>query len=609
MEIKGLNELLIKRYSDISTYKKGEKYLKKGNIISLEQHGHTLCATIEGDNKIIFETKIMFDNGGILDTACTCEGANWCEHIVAALLGVVHHPDTIKHHLDLKELLQTKDAQDLKEIILKIADNNTDMEHLFVKYLSEVDRYNSSVISRNGSGSIGSNSAILKDNKTDREGKITVIDPAQFTKKVRYIIKKYEGRQNTDDAILELSGIVDEALEYVSNRDGKSALTIMESIINSYVEQWMQLDGSLGDTSLFFEDLDMALAKSLLTIDMTREEKRKYIKIIEQWQQKLNSDGVENAFVLSISSLVQGWDDPVLRLILIGEKVSMSVWGKNIPEYASLLTAIRLEILDIQQRYEEYLNLALHEECYFDYLMMLIKVNRPKDVLKNAQTMLIYNYQALTLADEMRRNGYLNEAVKIAEQGLTLEGESRAKLALWISERYEALGEREKSLEAIIIAFKEEPSLNEFLRIREIADKAEWLDIRNNLLAEIGTITFNKTTFNLSDIIDIFLHEGLINKAIKVVDKEREHYKEVLKVLDAAIKEKPEWVIKSACARAEEILEQANVKQYNKAATFLKKAQIAYNQTKMANLWSDYKQDLLKKHAQKPKLTALLEKL
>lgn len=619
MKIKGLNELLIRRYSDISTYKKGEKYLKKGNILSIEQHGQTLCAMIEGDNRISFETKILFDIGGILDVDCSCEGANWCEHVVATLLGAINQPEMIKHRLDLKELLEKRNLDELKGLIIKISENNTDMEHLFVRYLSEIDAQSKSSSSDNlGKDILSSKISQLLTGKdgvsggegaSGKEGDFVIVDSNPFAKKVKHIIKKYEGRPNTDDAISELSALVDEALEFVLNGDGRNALAVMEPIINIYVQQWMELDGSLGDTSLFFEDLDMAFAKSILIGEMTRDENRKYIKKIEQWQQKLDSDGIDNAFVLSMASLLQGWDDPILRLILIGEKVSMSVWGKNIPEYASLLTAIRLEILDIQKKYQEYLNLALHEECFFDYLMMLIKVKRPEDVVENGKRMLIYNYQALTLADELRRNGYLNEAIEIAEYGLTLEGASLSKLALWLSERNEALGEKKKALDALIIAFREEPSLNDFLRIRELANNDEWPEIRNNLLTEIGKATLSKTTFNISDIIDIFLHEGLLNKAIKIVDKESEHYKEVLRVLDAAIKEKPEWVIKNACARAEEIFEQANAKHYNKAATFLKKAQIAYNQTKMVDLWSDYKNGLLKKHATKPKLMALLEKL
>ncbi|MBF0229736.1 MAG: hypothetical protein HQK63_09160, partial [Desulfamplus sp.] len=510
MEIKGLNELLIRRYSDISTYRKGEKYLKKGNILSIEQHGHTLCAMIQGENRSSFETKVLFDSGGILDVTCSCEGANWCEHVVATLLGAINQPEMIKHRLDLKELLQKRNLDELKSLIIKIAENNADMEHLFVRYLSDIEAQSKDNTSDNLGKDILSNriSQLLigKDVVSGREGDFVIVDSNPFAKKVKHIIKKYEGRPNTDDAISELSSLVDEAIEFVLNGDGRNALAVMEPIISVYVQQWMELDGSLGDTSLFFEDIDMAFAKSILIGEMTRDENRKYIKKIEQWQQKLDSDGIENAFVLSMASLVQGWDDPVLRLILLGENVSMSVWGKNIPEYASLLTAIRLEILDIQKKYQEYLNLALHEECFFDYLMMLIKVKRPEDVLENGKRMLIYNYQALALAEELRRNGYLNEAIEIAEYGLTLEGASLSKLALWLSERNEALGEREKALEALIIAFREEPSLNDFLRIRELANKDVWPEIRNNLLTEIGKSTLSKTTFNLSDIIDIFLH-------------------------------------------------------------------------------------------------------
>ncbi|MBF0469645.1 MAG: hypothetical protein HQK61_12295, partial [Desulfamplus sp.] len=257
MEIKGLNQSLIRRYSDISTYNKGEKYLKKGNILSMEQHGGTLCATIKTENRTSCETTVLFDSGGIIDVTCTCEGANWCEHVVATLLGAIQQPYIIKHHLDLKELVRKKSLEELKSLILKIADNNADMEHLFVKYLSETDHV-----------------VYGDDIEAGRDSNMPLVDPVPFAKKIGSIIKKYENRSNSDDAIAEISDLVDEALEFVSNGDGSNALVVMEAIINGYVKQWMNLDGSMSDTALFFEDLDMALSKSILMTDNTRDETR-----------------------------------------------------------------------------------------------------------------------------------------------------------------------------------------------------------------------------------------------------------------------------------------------------------------------------------------------
>ena len=54
--------------------------------------------------------------------------------------------------------------------------------------------------------------------------------------------------------------------------------------------------------------------------------------------------------------------------------------------------------------------------------------------------------------------------------------------------------------------------------------------------------------------VDVFLHEGLIDDAIKVV-QESSGYGLLEQVMDAAIGHRPDWVITAATAQAERIID------------------------------------------------------
>ncbi|SLM32229.1 putative Zinc finger, SWIM domain protein [Desulfamplus magnetovallimortis] len=598
MIINGLNDSLIKRHSTASSYKKGEKYFKKEQILSMERHGNRLISIIQGEDPTPRKTDISFDEGGLLKLSCNCnaEKGYWCDHIVATLLGAFHDPDKIVHRPALKELLQKKDGNTLKKIIHKIAENNSDMEHLFIRYLIESDD-NDLLSDTNTMNDPGSGLSLPAN---------PLVDPAPFASKVTYIIKKYEGQHRDYEGLEQISEVMNEALDFIKQGDGRSAISVMEGIIEGYVKQWFNLDGSYGDTGLFFEDLDMGMAKAILCTAITKDDRKKLNKKIAVWEDNVTGYGIEHPFVLSKSALQQGWDDPILQKILDGETVTESLWPVKIPEHAPIFTLIRLEILEIRKQYSEYLNLALHEKCYFEYLMMLTKTGQCKEAIKNADKMLRSGREALTLAEALREQGLLEYAMEIARIGISLDKPPSAQLALWLSERCDAVGDREEAVNYMIVAFKSAPSFNDFLRIREMCENEKWPAIRNQLLKNLGK---GNSFFSLSDIIDIFIHENMINRAISLVDKETYCYREVIRVLEAAIKEKPEWVIENASKRAEEILDSANAKHYNKAVNFLKKARKAYKETKAVDIWNDYKDNLLKKHSRKSKFKGLMEKL
>jgi hypothetical protein len=84
------------------------------------------------------------------------------------------------------------------------------------------------------------------------------------------------------------------------------------------------------------------------------------------------------------------------------------------------LAQIRLDILKRQERYAEYLNLAKATWHAQDYLTMLVAQGHIELAMSEAQQFLDDPTTAWSLAQALRNQGALEQALEIAEFGLTL---------------------------------------------------------------------------------------------------------------------------------------------------------------------------------------------
>src|SRR5262249_35456729 len=144
---------------------------------------------------------------------------------------------------------------------------------------------------------------------------------------------------------------------------------------------------------------------------------------------------------------------------------------------------IRLRILARQGRYQEYLHLAEAEGQMEQYLTMLVQVGQVEEAVQQALHQMSSTNEALALAKALRERGALDHALRIAAHGLTLEGEAKHQLASWTSELAQSLGHPEQALQATILAFQASPSLNDYLKARDLAGDQQWPALRQTLLA------------------------------------------------------------------------------------------------------------------------------
>jgi uncharacterized Zn finger protein len=186
---------------------------------------------------------------------------------------------------------------------------------------------------------------------------------------------------------------------------------------------------------------------------------------------------------MSLTALEQGWDDPPLQRVFAGKITELGAWEEEAPYFAHELAQIRLQILERQGREQDYLNLAQAEGQTELYLQMLAKLGRTEEAIAQAQQQMATAGEALTLAKTLQEQGCLEQALRIATQGLSLEGSQTYQLAIWTSELAEGM-DAEVALEARLKAFQDFPSLAHYMKLQELAE-ANWKSLQQKLLKQL----------------------------------------------------------------------------------------------------------------------------
>jgi uncharacterized Zn finger protein len=110
--------------------------------------------------------------------------------------------------------------------------------------------------------------------------------------------------------------------------------------------------------------------------------------------------------------------------------------------------------------------------------------------------------------------------------------------------------------------------------------------------------------------VNIFLHEELLDDAIKVVQSDSYYRSELVhRVMQAVVSTYPDWVIAAARQRAEPIMEQGKADRYSEAVQWLRQAKAAYVQSGQQAVWTTYFSQLQSTHVRKRKLMDLFKQL
>ncbi|OUL27077.1 hypothetical protein BV378_10355 [Nostoc sp. RF31YmG] len=586
MLIPKLSEFTIRRNANAKSFQRGEAYYEADAVISLTQRGNLLQAEVEGNQSHPYQVSLSFNSEGLTSVKCTCpyDADGWCKHIVATMLVCMRQPESIEERPTLQQLLDYLDERQTQKLIQQLVAE-------YPRLIEAIDRHVNWITTP------------PIEQQTGKSVCRHTIDSKPFKQKVRLIlrdaVRAWEDGYDDDPISEELLSVVQTAIDFSERGDGNNAIAILEAITSSCVENWDDVADYGADNYEIVQELNEAWCEAILTAELTPEEKVDIQVNLEAWQDEWNAD-----FDLASEALRQGWEYQPLVEVLQGNIPERGVWEGEIPDYADDLALIRLKILERQERYQEYLYLADAEGQTEQYLTMLGRLGRIDEAITAAQAQMDTMEEAFALAKTFGQQDSLSEALDIAQIGLNLPGNCQYELGIWTSDLAQELGNGEAALSALKAAFQVKPSFVDYQKMAELAGE-NWANIKTDLLQIIRTSGGGETE---SAKVDIFLHEGLIDDAIAIVNELRSYNCELIyRVMDAAISHNPDWVIANACRRAESIMDAGKAEYYDEAVQWLKKARAAYLGSGRKADWASYKAKLIQEHGRKRKLMGLFK--
>jgi uncharacterized Zn finger protein len=584
----------IRRQSNAKSFERGEQYYRSGAVISVSQRDQLLQAMVEGSAVLPYRVTAQVDVGGMTSLNCTCPYGfdGWCKHIVAVMLTCAHEPELVEVLPSLPELLAPLSPVQLRQVIDDLVQNRPEL-------IEQVDRQINLMT--------GSAPITLPEQRQRK----TKIDPAPFRYQVLSILQDgvdaWESGDDNDPVTYELLDLIRQAQAFSQQGDGDSAIVILAAITQGCVEDWHIVADYGLDSGEVVKHLDQAWAEAILTATLTGEQRETLRAELLGWQ-----DLLDGTFVMGLMALQQGWDDPMLLAVFQDQITEQGIWPDAVPAFADKLARIRLQILERENRLEDYLRLAEAEGQTEQYVTMLARLGQIEAAVTIAKTDMTLMAEAFAFAKILREQGAVELALEIAQLGLSLPshtagemgyGNRPYELADWMSNLAQGLGDQAVALTARVAAFKATPSFGDYQKIEELAGQ-DWPPLRKELLQTLR----NRQALGCEAAkVDIFLHEKLIDSAITAV-KDLSYYRAPLvhRVMAVAIAERPDWVIENAKRRAEEIMHRGRSKAYYYAIEWLRQVREAYIASGRDDEWKKYRAQLNQQHGRKYGLMSML---
>jgi uncharacterized Zn finger protein len=605
MNIANLSETDLSYHTTDKSFKRGEDYYRSGAVTDICQRGNCLCGEVEGNEAAPYQITIQFDVGGISGAKCTCpyDYEGWCKHIVAVALTSIRKPKTIHQRMSLNQLLDRLNHAQTQTLVQELVAREPEL-------LNQIDRFVSKI------SPLLAQQVSTTETRPKRQ---TSVDAQHYRDRakqmMRNCLRHCEEGEEGNPIEEDLPEILDRVQAFIDRGDGNDALVILTAITEACVEDWDEISDYGIDGEDLITLLDPVWAAAVLTAELSSVEAIDLQVNLEEWQDQLSGE-----FEIAGEALRQGWDTPELLAILQGEPADL--WEDGRPSYADKITRIRLEILNLQERYPEYLNLALAEDLIEEYLVLLAQLGRIEEVMA-ASDRIEDAGQALAVAKVLREQDALTEALSIAKAGLDLPDRlstsqaehqfftvrqspgldrHRYELADWTSDLAQGLGDPATALIARINAVKLRPSLRGYQQIQTLAGDA-WQTLQSDLLQHLRT----KDNWSYAEAkVQIFLSEGCVDDAIATVTDSYASTNLIQVVMDAAMTYKPEWVIATAIRPAEDIMNRGKAESYQEAVNWLAKERSAYIHLERQNEWQEYRKQLVAKHGKKRKLMGLM---
>jgi len=538
--------------------------------MSLKRRGDDLLSEVEGSEFEPYRVRVKFDGDLVESAVCDCpyDWGGWCKHIVAVLLAALHEPKDVEEHPTLNALLDDLDPEQFPTLMNYLARRHPGL-------VDDVESWFAMHRAGEGDGAPG----------------ITV-NPELIRRQVHSLIhsldhmRRSEAYWHVGEVIDGVRRVLGDITAFIGQGDGKNALVLLEALTDEYVKDWTWLDDSDGFPHSFFHDLEQAWTEALLDADLTPGEREHWAGQIDQWQDELSAYGLEDVFWSARGALEEDWEDDDL--------------GDD-----ALIDA-RLNILARKKQYDAFLRLAEAAGQYRRYTLMVAQLGSHQEAAEAGRRYFTTAAEALALTLALYQQGAAKLALDVAEHGLKLDGDyEKAELAEWLRDRAARMGKPEVALRAALIVVRLMPTVHAYERARQLAG-GRWPAYEAGILEQLRQRNWISAP---QQGIDIFLHEGLIDDAIVIVQESHPEHELIRQVAAAAVETRPEWVIATAREQAEYIIHQGWSQYYDSAVDWLRKVRDACRASGREDEWKAYHAELQDKHRRKYKLMPMLSRL
>ena len=446
-----LTEADIRPLATDQTWSRGEDYYYSNSVENIVWRDGLLTAEVEGSAYEPYIVQVIFDQGKIHSTSCTCP-YDWggdCKHIIATLFYLCHRRDEIEQRPAVKELIASLSREQLIEILLDLS----------ISYPAIVDDIERSL------------PLIMSDKSISSTSEPPAIDPhllrRQIKAELRASIKSGYDSWGEDafydsDLGAALEPALAQAQAYLDRHEPRTALAILEIATTAWDDGVDSLDDYVREcfddvADEFTHDLGLLWAEALLVTDLNSDERR-------QWQEKLAelADTIYGvaSLEIAVTAAEQGWTYPPLVAAMQGNITEKGAWEDEAPDFSDFLAQIRLRILAQRGRFQEYLNLAQAEGQFMLYLHMLVQQGQSDQAISEARQSLVAPQDINSLARTLIDNGEIEKAFQLAQHGLTLDNEKgKAALAEWLRDQARGRGHQNLALDAARQAFTENVTL------------------------------------------------------------------------------------------------------------------------------------------------------
>lgn len=424
MPVLKISESLIRQNASDKSFERGKEYARSQAVRDLFLRDQILQASVAGST--YYRVSIGFSDRVIQSAKCSCpyDFGGWCKHIVAVLLVGIEQPQ-IEERPSLDEMLEKLDLEQTRKLLHNLTAQSPDLVDLIdiqIQLLTNIKVSKSKASKTN-----------KKTSKTETQH--PEIDRSPFRRQLSYSLqsslRNYEhSYYDEDDPFTDIIyEEIEKAKVFLEAGDSFRAFVMLYAIAEELCNYTEEIENYLGDVSDLVYHLDLEMAEAILWTDFSVKDRQKWVTEIEGTQDVLCAE-----LDFSLAALIQGWDDPYLQAVLQGKEkpeiinhpaVQISTQSQRkrttIQKGANAyvhetdlrpLGRIRLKILQSQERFDEYLNLAKDADFFTDYVIMLLKLDRHNEAIATAENVDDEN-DAFEIAQKLLEHGFEKQALYI----------------------------------------------------------------------------------------------------------------------------------------------------------------------------------------------------